>query len=351
MKRFFGAALLLLAVHAAHADSDDTLSSNPAISQQALVSTIRLAPGSLPATMRAYGQIQAAPGAEMTITLAADGIVAALPVAPGERVMAGDVLAMITPDAPSVAERRKAFNALAAARAQRVHVASLRASRLATVADLAAADQVLADAAASLTALERTGAGVARVVRAPQAGIVSSVLASPGSAQPAGAELLRIIGDDALVAVVGVTPAQASAMRPGDAARLTILGTGTILAGRLTRLAAMTDAQTGLIGVTLAAPGAALLGAPVEADITTGILTGYVVPRDAVQTDEQGDYAFQLDPHDIAHRVAVRVLGTQGDQTVLAPDLNAALPLVTTGAYQLDDGAAVRLAPPSGPAF
>ena len=38
----------------------------------------------------------------------------------------------------------------------------------------------------------------------------------------------------------------------------------------------------------------------------------------------------------------MHILGTIGDQTVIAPDLNTAMPLVTTGAYQLSDGMAVR---------
>jgi hypothetical protein len=110
----------------------------------------------------------------------------------------------------------------------------------------------------------------------------------------------------------------------------------------------MVDPQTGLIGVTLALRGTPLLGASVDAVVTTSMLSGYIVPRDAVQTDQQGDYVFQIDEHNIAHRVAVHLLGTQGGKTILAPSLNTAMPMVTTGAYQLDDGAAVRLDGPTG---
>jgi len=341
MKCLVFAVSLLILVHAARAEPDDT----PAA---ALVSAVKLETGSLPAADEAYGEILAAPGSEIAVTLPANGIIAALPVAAGQIVTAGEVLAMITPDAQSVAERRKAEDALQAARANRAHVAALLASRLATGADLAAADQTLADAAATLTALDAAGAGVARALKAPQPGIVSAILVAPGSAQPAGAALLRMIGANAFIAVVGVTPAQAMQMKPGDTASVTMLGTGAVLPGDLSRIANMADPQTGLIGVTLVLHGTPLLGAAVEAVITTGMLTGYIVPRDAVQTDEQGDYAFQIDSHNIAHRVAVHVLGTAGGQTVLAPGLDAAMPMVTTGAYQLDDGAAVRLSPPAG---
>ena len=42
-------------------------------------------------------------------------------------------------------------------------------------------------------------------------------------------------------------------------------------------------------------------GEPVAAAIIAGTLDGYEVPRDAVLNDEQGDYVFQLDAHDVAH--------------------------------------------------
>jgi len=112
--------------------------------------------------------------------------------------------------------------------------------------------------------------------------------------------------------------------------------------------AAMLDPQTGLTDVTISLNGPAPLGEPVQALITTGTLSGYVVPRAAVQNDDKGDYAFQVDARNIAHRVDVHVLGGAGNQTVLAPSLNAAMPLVTTGAYQLDDGMAVRMADAAG---
>jgi RND family efflux transporter MFP subunit len=329
---------VLAGLHAAQADDNA-----PAV---ALVATMQPARKTLPATLQAYGQVVAGPGGETTVSLAAGGIVAALPVSPGQAVAAGATLAVIRPDAQSVAELTRARDAVVAAAANRAHVAALLASRLATRADLAAADQASADAAAALAALQAAGAGTARTLRAPSAGVVSALLASAGTAQPAGAGLLRLIETDKLVATVGVPPAQAGAIAAGDPALVTELGTGTVLPGHVTLVAEMVDPQTGLIDVTLALAGAPLAGAAAAAVITTGALTGDVVPRDAVQTDAQGDYVFQIDAQSIAHRVPVRVLGNAGDQTVLAPLPDPAMPLVTRGAYQLDDGAAVRVGAP-----
>jgi RND family efflux transporter MFP subunit len=313
-----------------------------------LVSTIQLTPGNLPATVSSYGSIGAGAGADVAITLGAGGIVAAVPVMQGQSVGVGDTLAVISADPQSIADLRKAESAVTAARASRAHVAALMTSHLATAADLANTDQALSDAASNLTALKATGTGTNQTINAPFAGVVSAILVAPGTRQPAGTALLRIINTHTLVAAVGVPPTQAGTVKPGDPASVTLLNAGVVISGQVLETAAMLDPQTGLTNVTLSLDGPAPLGEPVQAIITTGTLSGYLVPRDAVQTDDQGDYAFQVDGQNIAHRVAVHVLANAGDQTILAPDLNQAMPLVTTGAYQLDDGVAVRMAPPGG---
>ena len=49
-----------------------------------------------------------------------------------------------------------------------------------------------------------------------------------------------------------------------------------------------------------------------------------------------------------ARKVAVRVLGAQGDNAVIDGSLDAAAPLVLAGNYQLENGMKVRVADPSG---
>jgi RND family efflux transporter MFP subunit len=307
-----------------------------------LVSTIKLSMGSLPATVTAYGTITAGPGAESTMTMRANGVVGNVAVGEGQSVAMGDPLATITPDAQSIADYRKAAGALKLAMANRTHVALLLESHLATNADLASADQAVTDAAATLAALDAVGAGKTRTITAPFAGIISAVLAESGTAQPAGAPLLRIVNTNTLAATVGVPPAQA--VKAGDNATITLLNTGAAISGQVMRIGDMLDPQTGLRDVTLLLTGRVPLGEPVAAVIVTGTLAGYVVPRDAIQSDEAGDYAFQVDKN-VAHRVAVKILGAQATTTVIAPGLNAAWPLVTNGAYQLDDGDPVRMSP------
>lgn len=314
------------------------------------VDMIKLAPGRLPSRISGYGSLMAGPAAEASVTLQAAGIVTTIPVLPGQPVSAGEAVAVIAPDAQSVADYHRAEDALAAARANRAHVAALLAGHLATTADLAAARQGVADATATLAALRSTQAGAGRSIPAPFDGTVTAILVASGTAQPAGTALLRMVRTGGLVAMISLPPRQAALVKPGDPASLDLLNGGTPVSADVSQVGAMQDPQTGLVDVTLrpAATAPLALNAPAMATITTGDIAGFVVPRDAVQTDQQGDYAFQVDAKNIAHRVTVKVLGQDGDQTVLAPDLNTSMMLVTTGAYQLDDGVAVRSNADSG---
>lgn len=301
------------------------------------VSIMQLTRQSVPLQIPAFGSIVSGTAAQ-NITLDAPGVVTGVFVRAGQSVAAGQVLARIAPDASSIADLRVARDALAAAQAARLHTTALLASHLATGADLAVATQATSDAAARLHALQALGTGTARVLRAPFAGTVTSAAASPGGISPAGSTLFQLAAPSGLVAVAGLAEPQAARISPGDAAMLTALDSNTRTAATVLQRAAMLDPQTGLVDITLAPQNPLPLGEPLALTITAGRLTGYAVPRDAVLSDEQGDYVFQLDAQGTAHRKAVHILQAQGAMTVLAPDLDPAMKLVTTGAYQLEDG-------------
>jgi RND family efflux transporter MFP subunit len=338
MKKWITAGVLLLvgiAVFITRQTGPAPADDSPAPS--AAVSTIQLVQHVVPVQIPAFGSI-AAGTAETDIALAAPGIVTSVPVRPGEDVVAGQVLASIAPDAQSVADLRRAQDAVQAAQAVRAHMAALFAGHLATSADLAAATQALADAAANLKALEVLGTGLRRSVTAPFAGVVTSVAARPGGTLQAGTILFKLVAPGGLSAIVGLPEAQADRVTPGDAAMLTALNTGTQIAATVVQRATMLDPQTGLVDITLAPHSALPLGEPLAVTITAGNVTGYKVPRDAVLNDAAGDYVFQLDTQDVAHRETAHVLEPDGAVSVLAPDLDPAMPLVTTGAYQLAEG-------------
>ena len=255
-----GAVLLLgLAVFAYHRSGAPAGDETPAPS--AAVSTIQLVRQDVPVQIPAFGNI-AAGTAETNITLTAPGIVTHVLVRPGQSVALGQALAIIAPDAQSVADLRKAQDALDAALAARTHVAALLIGHLATSADLAAATQAAQDAAANLQALQALGTGVGRPVDAPFAGTVTSATAIPGGISPAGTVLFKLVAPDGLVAIAGLPEAQAANVTAGEAATLTALNSNTQIAATVVQRAGMLDPQTGLMDITLVPHATLPLGEP-----------------------------------------------------------------------------------------
>jgi RND family efflux transporter MFP subunit len=312
-----------------------------------LVTAQKLTLGTLPDVVTAYGSIQPGPGAERLIAPPAGGSLASLAVAAGQRVAAGAQLATLVPDAASLADAERAASALAAAKTNFSRVSALLAAHLATNADLAAARQTMRDAQAASAALRATGAGTVRTLAAPFAGIITAVLATPGSAFGPGTPLLRMVASAGLVATAGLPPAQAANLRTGAAATLQMLDTGAKIPAHVTAIPTMLDPQTGLLPLQLTAdaPFAAALNEPVSAEIIAQTLSGYILPRDAVQSDVQGDFIYQVDARRLAHRIAVKVLGKADTQTIIAANIDARLPVVVSGTAQLADGMTVRTAP------
>jgi RND family efflux transporter MFP subunit len=281
--------------------------------------------------------------AQTDITLAAPGIVAGFSVQPGQAVAKNQTLADILPDPQSIAALRKAQSAADAAAAARDHVVALLSQHLATQADLAAATQTLQGAQADLAALRAAGTGQKRRIQAPFDGTIIAIPAIAGSLLQAGTPVLQLAATAALNIRAGFTQADAAQIQSGDPATVTLLNTGATLAATVLQRGAMLDAQTGLIDVTLLPHGLVLLGEPVAVQITSGCVTGDVVPRDAVLSDDQGDYVYLLDGKNIAHRKNVQVLESADGNIVLAPNLDPAMRLATIGAYQLSDGMTATL--------
>jgi RND family efflux transporter MFP subunit len=334
---FAGVAVLAGVVALVYGATSGNVPADVPAAPSAMVSAITLVQRSVPVHVTASGSIVAG-AAGMDVALTAPGIVTGFVARPGEAVTAGQVLANVAPDPQSAAELRRAEDAVTAARIARNHVADLLARHLATNAELSTATQGLNDANAMLTALRISGTGLNRTVTAPFAGIVMVISAMPGGVLPAGTSLLKLAPASRLTALAGLPEADALRVRPGDAATLTLLNTGANIPAIVVQRAAMLDPLTGLIDVSLLPQAPVALGEPVAVSITTGHVTGYLVPRAAVLSDEQGNYVYQLDAKNVAHRAAANVLEPDGTMSVLAPSLDPRMKLATVGAYQLSEG-------------
>jgi RND family efflux transporter MFP subunit len=299
--------------------------------------------GAVPDVITAYGSAAPALDGSMTLSLQQDGRVLAIAVTPGETVRAGQRLLDFGASPAAISTYQQAVTALAVAKSQRAHVAQLLAQQLATRDQLAQADKAVADAQAALDALQREGADrPTQALTAPFDGIVATIPVAQGDRVQPGATLLTLTRLDGLVVTVGIDPGNRDRVRPGQHAHLVPLGAGRQLDGHILRVDGVLNPKTRLIDADVSVPpGAVISGAAFRADITVGQLTGWIVPHDAVLTDDKGAYVFQI-AGNTASRVDVSVAGTAGNDDVVDGKLDPQQPLVVQGNYQLSDRAKVR---------
>ena len=339
------------------------LAQNKAAQPSVLVTTEVPREGSLPRTLSAYGTVQAGPdGGSETLSLLRGGQVTRVAAVVGQAVRKGQPLLAVSADPAALAAFRQATAALTLARGERARTAQMLAQHLATRDQLAQADAAVADAQSTLDTLNRGGGGSAeQVLSAPFDGVVSALPVAAGSRVAAQTPLLTLTRIGRLVASVGIEPDQRSQVAAGQAARIEALYGGGGEEGSVLSVGAMLDPQSRLVPVLVDPPATAHAGAsatlagsaglmpgdPVRVVIQVGAMSGWLVPRGAVLTDGKGAYVFQVNG-DKARRVDVRIVGTEGNTTVVDGQLDPAQQVVTSGNYQLEDGGAVRQAPDKG---
>jgi hypothetical protein len=117
---------------------------------------------------------------------------------------------------------------------------------------------------------------------------------------------------------------------------------GEKLQGRVVRVGSMLNPQTRLIDADVAVrEGTVLSGDAFRATIAVDQAQGWLVPHDAVLVDNSGPYVFQVSGAK-AVRVVVRIALTTDTTDVVTGPLDARLPLVVQGNYQLQNGSLVR---------
>jgi RND family efflux transporter MFP subunit len=316
-----------------------------------LVETTPLRKGSLPRIVRAYGVVQASASARQAIMAPVAAIVGELDVRPGEEVAAGAPLLRLLPSPTTNSAYARARSALRVAIQRVGRTRQMLSGHLATGQQLADAEQAESNARAALAALDAEGAAGPNTLQAPFQAIVVDVTTSPGAIVAEGSRLLDLVRPAGLVLNAGIVPTQAVTIEPGDPAAISALGAHGTVAGRVALRGAFVDAASGLVPVEIDVPaGEFLSGERAEAAITTGRSQGYVVPHQAILVNDSGA-AYVVQAKDgVATEVAVRILGSAGDEDVIDGPLDAASPLVLAGAYQLQNGMKVRVADPAGKA-
>jgi RND family efflux transporter MFP subunit len=297
--------------------------------------------------IEAFGVAQGDPRQARSISLAQAGQVVALDVVVGQTVHAGDALLQLATDPAARNAYVQAQSALVLARSELTRTTQLAAQHLATASQLAAARKAVTDAQSALAAQRALGGGrTVATVRAPADGVVTTIPVALGDRVAANTALLGFTPSASLVAQLGVPPGQAARLKVGMPVTLhAVYGDPAPGEGQVRMLGRAIDPQSRLLPLQVSMPASLaaqlVAGAALDAQIHVASYTSWAVPRTALRHDDHGDYLFQLQ-HGKARRVDVQVRAPDGDTVGVDGPLDATQPVIVLGAYELDDGMAVR---------
>ena len=300
----------------------------------------------------AFGQLAADSRNALSLSLPQAGEVTATDALAGQRAKRGDALLKLATDPATRSAYLQAQSALQVARDDLARTVRLHAEKLATNAQLDAARKALADAQAALDAQAKLGGEQAVVtLRAPADGVVTALDVQRGQRVAAGAALLQFTPDAALAAQLGIDPGVAATVRTGMPVTLNPVYAARDAAPLHATVAMIGDAvnpRTHLVDViaTLDAKTPLPAGTALSASIATTPINAWAIPRDALQSDEQGDFVLQVE-HGKAKRVDVKVLAPDGSPVGVEGALDARAPVITLGSYEVSDGDPVRASAPA----
>ena len=214
---------------------------------------------------------------------------------------------------------------------------------------------------AELSALARLDAARARqrgaelrwsktTVVAPDHGVISVRIATPGSLTQPGQELFRLIRGNRLEWRAEVTAAELGRFKPGDVANL-IGPNGQPVQGKVRSVAPTVDPQTrnGLVFVDLPTSAGSKVRAGMFArgEFELGVTPALTLPQSAVLLREGFSYVFRIDGAAAAlNKVSQAKVTTgrrKGDRIEITGGLEAGKRVVGSGSAFLADGDTVRV--------
>jgi membrane fusion protein (multidrug efflux system) len=290
------------------------------------------------------GRLAARPGGAAGLASPAAGIVRAVRVQIGDRVRRGQMLLELeVPELEAEADQRASAAAQAereADRQQRLLADGITSARQAEEA-AAAARQAKAAASAAKNLLARTR------VSSPIAGRVQEILVQRGERVDAGKPLAQVIAGDTLDLMVSVPVGKLGRLHQGQEAEVSQEGDSTRHRAWVAALAPGVDSATGAGHVVLRVPnptGALRAGAGAQGRIRLEVRRdALVVPDSAIVLEGDSSTVFVVSKDSVAHARAVVRGAHQDGRTEVRGNLAPGDPVVTTGAFGLQDG--MRVAP------
>jgi len=304
--------------------------------------------GRVTETFQATGQIVPAVGRMARISAPVAGVVEANGVArspaPGQRVIKGQVLAVLT---PALNEGGSAY-AQARAELREAEDEHARASRLYAVE--AVPQRRVHQSEIRLTAAREALAGfggtdAARddgriAIRAPLAGLVASRSLAPGSRVEAGTELFTLIDPSVVWLDVRVPAAQAARVNASSKATFRVPGSADGWRARRTvSVGGVIDSVSRTVPVIyeVANPGGTLkVGMHAQVAVGTGReVEGVVIPSAAILDDDGRPVAYVQPAGERFEKRELTVGGTSDDRALVLSGIKAGERVVTGAAYQV----------------
>ena len=320
----------------------------PASAPSALVETRPTESRTIEETLTAYGTVEFAASAMVSLPVQYEARVTKLWVASGEPVHKDQRIAELAASAASQLEFDKAQRDSVAAAAERARLVRLRSQGLATESELQSAQNAALTARElrdSLTA--RVGAGGVRTLEAPQDGIVDGLTAQPGDLLAPGTVVARIAQPDRLIVRLGIEPNGLARLTADQVVRIAPLSDAAkSVSARIGIVDRRVDPQTHLAVAMVNIPrnSGLLAGAPVQAQIVIAKHENAIcIPSAAVLYEGDRAYVFVLSDK-VARRRPIQVGLREGAFLEISDGLTAREDVVISGNYELKDGMAIRSA-------
>ncbi|MGH6985808.1 MAG: efflux RND transporter periplasmic adaptor subunit [Caulobacteraceae bacterium] len=312
----------------------------------ALITVAPVRSGEIDQTIEAYGTVAGSPAATRTLSLPRAVVVEQVLVAPGEAVAAGEPLLVVGPAPEAALAWRQAADQLAFATTDLARIERLFSAHLVASDQLDAARKTLADARAAVAAQGAAGGGPGRQsLDAPFAAIVSATPVEVGARPAADAPLVSLVARGGFVAKLEVEPERAGSVRSGDPVLVSSpLGAAAPLSSKVSLIGRTVDPTTRLVTISVPLGSAPFeLASAVEGRIVIARHIGMTVPRASVIWDEKGAHVFVVRGGE-AHEVDVSPGETEGAAIEVTGSLKPGDDVAVTGAYQLQDSMAIRIA-------
>jgi membrane fusion protein (multidrug efflux system) len=314
------------------------------------VTTMKAPREEWPAALTAIGTVAAVRG----VTVSADlpGVVESISFGSGLAVREGQVLVRLD-SRQERAQLTAAESALNLSRLNLDRARGLTAEGIVSQADYDRAHAEHAQAAARVGEIRATIDR--KQIRAPFSGILGIRQVDLGQYLSAGDPIVPLQAADPLYVNFAVPQQDVPRLRVGSVVNVTAEGLGEEFAGRITALDSVVDPQTRNVQVQATLPnqkGRLRPGMFVDTHVVLGATTSVIaVPASAINYAPYGDSVFVVgeleDPkgakyHGVQQQF-VKLGASRGDQVAVLSGLEAGQEIVTSGAFKLRNGAAVRV--------